>query len=104
MPVVSRAQVCLPPAAIAAAFALRTSTAAPHEKLAWMLYAALTCIVSGNVWSEDWSFLRNLWELYVFGAVILMTSKSRAKIPLFSCWAALWVFEYLLRMDFHKAL
>ncbi len=90
--------------AIAAALALRTSTAAPHEKLTWLLYAALACIVSGNVWSEDWSFLRNLWELYVFGAVILMTSSSRAKVPLFACWGALWVFEYLLRMDLHKAL
>lgn len=89
---------------IAAAFALRSSTAAPHEKLAWLLYFALTCIVSGNVWSEDWSFLRNLWELYVFGAVILVTSTSRAKVPLFTCWGALWVFEFVLRMDLHKAL
>ncbi|MCC6795887.1 MAG: hypothetical protein IT366_12285 [Candidatus Hydrogenedentes bacterium] len=89
--------------AIAAAFALRSSTAAPHEKLAWLLYAALTCIVSGNVWSEDWSFLRNLWELYVFGAIILMTSTSRAKTPLFACWGVLWVFEFVLRTDLHKA-
>ncbi|MCC6154839.1 MAG: hypothetical protein IT367_13820 [Candidatus Hydrogenedentes bacterium] len=90
--------------AIAAAFALRSSTAAPHEKLAWLLYAALTCIVSGNVWSEDWSFLRNLWELYVFGAIILMTSTSRAKVPFFVCWGCLWLFELILRTDLHKAL
>ncbi len=90
--------------AIAAGAAWRSSTAAPHEKAAWVLYATLACIVSGNVWSEDWSFLRNLWELYVFGAVILMTSRSRAKIPFFVCWGALWVFEYLLRMDIHKVL
>ncbi|NUM52618.1 MAG: hypothetical protein HUU46_03140 [Candidatus Hydrogenedentes bacterium] len=90
--------------AVAAGFALKGATAEPHEKIAWILYAALACVVSGNVWSEDWSFLRNLWELYVFGAIILMTSNSRAKTPLFACWGAMWVFEYALRLDLHKAI
>lgn len=90
--------------AVAAGLAWRDSSAAPHEKFAWVLYAALACVVSGNVWSEDWSFLRNLWELYIFSAVILLRSASRAKRPLFACWGALWLFELVLRTDLHKAL
>ncbi|MBI4557823.1 MAG: hypothetical protein HY706_09580 [Candidatus Hydrogenedentes bacterium] len=85
----------------AVAAALRSSAALTHEKIAWVLYAALAAIVSRNVWSEDWSFLRNLYELYVFGAIILLQSRSRLKTPLFACWIACWLALYTLRLDLH---
>ncbi|MDZ4857599.1 MAG: hypothetical protein SGI88_01350 [Candidatus Hydrogenedentes bacterium] len=88
--------------AVAAGMAWRSSSARPYEKAAWLVYVGLACIVSGNVWSEDWSFLRNLWELYAFGAIILATSKSRVRTLMFACWGALWVFEMALRTDAHK--
>lgn len=88
--------------AIAVGLSWIKSSALLHEKIAWLLYAALACIVSGNVWSEDWSFLRNLWELYAFGAIIMAATHSRLRAPLFASWAALWLFELLLRTDLHK--
>ena len=88
--------------AVSVGIAARSSRANLHEKLSWLLYCGLACVVSGNVWSEDWSFLRNLWELYAFGAIILAASHSRARAPMFGCWAVLWLFEFALRMDVHK--
>lgn len=90
--------------AAAAGVAWRESRADFTEKVAWCGYALLAAVVSGNVWSEDWSFLRNLWELYVFSAIILVLSPSRATSPFLVCWGLLWLFEAALRTDVHKLI
>jgi hypothetical protein len=83
---------------------LRSSAASRHEKTAWVLYALLVSAVSHNVWSEDWSFLRNLCEFHLLGAVILLHSRSKLRAPVFAGWGGLWLLTAVLRTDLHHLL
>jgi len=60
---------------------LRTRADLPAEKLSWLLYAGLAVVLSSFVWVEDWAFMRALSELYVLGALIVITTGGwRAKL------------------------
>jgi hypothetical protein len=90
--------------AVVVALNVRRSNAGANEKLAWALNVGLASVVSVNVWGEDWSFLRNLWELYVFGTITLLLSPSRTKPVFLVAWGALWFIEWAVRMDLHNLL
>jgi hypothetical protein len=52
------------------------NTATPVEKLAWSLYALMALSYNNRIWVEDWSFMRVLSELHVFGVVILLAGRG----------------------------
>jgi hypothetical protein len=52
--------------------ALWRSRAALFVKLTWLLYLGLAVLLTATVWADDWAFLRVLFEVYLFGAVILL--------------------------------
>src|SRR5262249_54982147 len=80
--------------AVGAVYRLRSSSALPHEKLAWLLYAALAATLSESVWSQDWSFLRALTELSMLGAVILLGARSGVKAPVLGTGFLLWLMVF----------
>ena len=81
--------------AVAVVWSMRSSVAFRVEKTSWLLYLALACLLT-EAWVEDWSYLRVLSEFYVLGAIILLGSASKMKVPVFVCWGAVWL-SYFLR-------
>ncbi len=68
-----------------------SATAWRHEKYSWIAYGALMVILTDAIWFEDWGFLRALSDFYILGWVIILSSKSKGRIPVFACSLALWV-------------
>ena len=82
--------------AAAVAWSMRTSAASRLEKSACLLYAGLAVFFTGDMWVEDWAFLRVLSEFCVVGTMILLLSPSKMRMPIFVSWGAVWV-SYFLR-------
>lgn len=81
--------------ASAVLYCLRSTLAAAHEIIAWLLYGALALALSRAIWVEDWTFMRAVTEFCVVGAVILVGSGSRVRLPAFACSLAFWLFLFL---------
>lgn len=81
--------------AAAVLYCLRSTLASAHEIIAWLLYGALALLLGRAIWVEDWTFLRAVAEFCVVGAIILVGSKSRVRLPIFACSLAFWLFLFL---------
>jgi hypothetical protein len=77
--------------AVAVVWSIRSSVASRLEKTSWLLYVFLACLFTKNIWVNDWAYLRALSEFYVLGAIILLGSASKMKVPLFVCWGMVWL-------------
>ena len=82
-------------------WALRACRALPGEWLAWLFYAGLAALLGYVVWNDDWNYLRVLSEFYVLSLPVLLASRIRVIVPLFSAWALLWLFLFLTRSELH---
>ncbi len=81
--------------AAAVVWSMRSSMASGLEKTSWVLYAVLAFLLTKRVWVQDWSILRALAEFYVLGAIILLGSPSKMKVPVLGCWGTVWLFYFL---------
>ena len=70
--------------------ALRTSAASAHEKLSWLLYAAMMAVLT-RVWIDDAGFFRATAEYYVLGAMLLLGARFPVKAPVLAASAVLWL-------------
>ena len=77
-----------------------SSSAWLHEKYAWIAYGALMVILTDAIWVEDWGFFRALSDFYILGWVIILSSESRVRIPIFVCSIALWLAVSCVRVCF----
>lgn len=68
---------------------LRTTTAAAHEKLAWLLYAGHALLLNEHTWNVDWNYLRALSECYVLGTIIVVCGRGRARAAVLACGVTL---------------
>jgi hypothetical protein len=75
-------------------YALRSTAAALQDKLAWFLYAAFALAWTSLVWVEDWAFMRQLAEFYLFGVILLLSASSRIKYPVVATSLALWLYIF----------
>jgi hypothetical protein len=75
----------------ACAWAMRVTSAQRHEIMAWCLFGSLALCWSGNVWIEDWSYLRLLGSFFMVGAAILLGSRSRVTLPVMAAGIGLWL-------------
>ncbi len=64
---------------LSAGRSFRTSTAAPHERLAWIAYGVLTICLAPGIWLGDVGF-RSLDDLYLLSCVVLLASPRRARL------------------------
>ena len=81
--------------AAAVLYCLRATLASAREIVAWLLYGALALALSRAVWVEDWTFLRAVSEFCALGAIILVGSRSRVRLPVFACSLMFWLFLFL---------
>jgi len=65
---------------IAAALALRTTTARLYERMAWFVYGLVALTLAPGVWLGDVGF-RSLDDLYVFSGIVLLSSRQRLTVP-----------------------
>jgi hypothetical protein len=65
---------------VAAAVALRTTTARLYERAAWLAYGVLALSVAPGIWLGDVGF-RSLDDLYLFSCIILLSSRQRLRVP-----------------------
>ena len=65
---------------VAAALALRTTSARLYERAAWFAYGVLALTLAPGIWLGDVGF-RSLDDLYVFSCVILLSSRQRLTVP-----------------------
>ena len=85
--------------AVVVLWSMRSSVASRLEKSSWVLYAALAFLLTGRNWAVDLGFLRQLSEFYVLGAIIVLASPSKMKIPIFVCWGTVWLSYFLQYID-----
>lgn len=78
-------------------FSIRFSRAYLHEKISFVVYLMLALFLVREVWVEDWAFLRALSELYLFGWIILLSSRYRFKLSLWIGFFILWLFLLIKR-------
>ena len=91
--------------AILSASALRSSTASPSEKLAWIPYVVLVLMFGyERLWCDDWNFVRILTEFYMLGMVILLGARTRMRLPVALCWAILWLYFFILHNDLPRLI
>ncbi len=65
---------------VAAALALRTTTARLYERVAWLAYGVLAATLAPGIWLGDVGF-RSLDDLYVFSCIVLLSSPRRLTVP-----------------------
>jgi hypothetical protein len=65
---------------LAAAFALRTTTARLYERAAWIAYGIVALTLAPGIWLGDVGF-RSLDDLYVFSCIVLLSSRQRLTGP-----------------------
>jgi hypothetical protein len=87
---------------LAAAWLLRSSAATLHEKLCWLLYAALVSVLAGDIWHHDLGFLRATADFFVFGAIVILGSRPRARFPLLGASLVWWVVSLLVIYRFYR--
>jgi hypothetical protein len=76
--------------AIYAALSLKTTTAALHERIAWVGFAILALLLSKVIWMGDVGF-RSLDDFYLFSGILLLHSRLRLGIvglALAGTWSA----------------
>jgi hypothetical protein len=67
------------------------SKALPHEKLTFILAAAIVPFLAGTIWLHYWAFLRALTELFLLGGVVYL-SRPGARLDRFAVLTAtLWL-------------
>jgi len=62
-----------------------------HTKISWMLYAILCFSLTNYIWLEDWGFMRALSEFFLFGNLILVGFKNKARGPVVIYSMVLWM-------------
>ena len=82
---------------IVVAWSWRSSSASRHEKVSWLLYAALATMLCEHVWSKDWGFLPALSEFYAIGMLLLIGSRPSLRNAIASGSAVLWLALFLMR-------
>jgi hypothetical protein len=65
---------------LAAALALRTTTARLYERVAWIAYGVVALTLAPGIWLGDVGF-RSLDDLYVFSCIVLLSSRQRLTVP-----------------------
>lgn len=80
--------------AVASLWVWRSSRLDRSAKWAWAMYFGLAAVLSSAVWVEDIAFLRVLAEFYMLGAMLLIASSTRLKIPVLGAWMLLWVYTF----------
>jgi hypothetical protein len=65
---------------MAAALALRTTTARLYERAAWLAYGVLALTLAPGIWLGDVGF-RSLDDVYVFSCIVLLSSRQRLTVP-----------------------
>lgn len=65
-----------------------------HIKISCLFYFFLCFSLSDYIWLEDWAFMRALSEFFLFGYLILMGSKNRARVPVFIYSLAVWLYLF----------
>jgi hypothetical protein len=83
--------VFLTAAAVSAGWALRNSRSWLHERVAWLMYAALMLVLSEQVLADEWGFLRAVSECFVLGSILVLASRSRLAGPLLAATGAVWL-------------
>ncbi len=79
--------------ALAVTYCLRATTAGTLMTFSWLLYTLLAVSLTPLIWEIDWNFLRIASEWYVFGALIIIGSRSKVKAALLSAVAVLWLLQ-----------
>jgi hypothetical protein len=74
---------------------LSSSATPAYEKIAWLLYAALGALLTRKIWLEDWAFMRALSEYFVLGALIVIGSRMKVRVPLLACTTAVWLLVFV---------
>jgi len=79
---------------------LNSTTAWKHEKYSWIAYGALMVILADTIWLEDWGFLRALADFYILGWVIILSSESIGRIPVFAWSLSIWLAVFCMKIYF----
>lgn len=83
--------------ALAVASAIRSSSSSLYFIICWLFYTVLISTLTGDIWDDEWNFMRAITEFYVFGGIILLTSTSRMRLPVLGAWATLWAYLMIVR-------
>ncbi|HPQ27530.1 MAG TPA: hypothetical protein PLQ82_03565 [Desulfobacteraceae bacterium] len=70
-------------------YSLKFSSARGYEKYSWFFYGILIISLTDAIWFEDIGFLRALSDFFVLGAAIILSFRTRIRIPAFACSLAL---------------
>lgn len=65
---------------VAAALALRTTSARLYERATWLAYGVVALTLAPGIWLGDVGF-RSLDDLYVFSCIVLLSSRQRLTVP-----------------------
>jgi len=83
---------------VAAGMSLRTSSARPWEKTAWVLAVIVVLSLAPGIWRGEADF-RGFEDLYVLSSVVLLGSKRKLTMPV-ALVAVAWVVTFVHRMLF----
>jgi hypothetical protein len=83
---------------VAVIVSIRNSRARSHEKLAWLCFGGLAAVTADPVWTEDWAYMRVLYEFYLCGALILLQSQTKWRIPAFTFGALITLMMLVTRV------
>lgn len=83
--------------AVVVVIVYRTSTSPPYMLIACILYMALLSTLTGDIWQDEWSFMRAVTEFYVFASIVLVTSASRIRVPVLGAWTLIWAYLVVVR-------
>lgn len=77
-------------------FSFKKSEADKAIKIAWSISVLMVLSATVFIWSEDWSFMRAMTELYIFSVMIIIGNKKKLfKNPLvFFCFISVWSIVY----------
>lgn len=76
---------------VASMRSLRTSNALPHEKAGFVLAAILVPFLAGTIWLHYWASLRALTELFLLGALVLLSRPQTRVDRLAVVTGTLWL-------------
>lgn len=72
----------------------RHSAARLEWRLAWIGYLALASVLAEDVWTEHWSFMRVLADLFVVSAVVVLGARRAARWTLLVATSGLWWYVF----------
>jgi len=61
---------------------------------------AFMVILTDTIWLEDWGFLRALADSYILGWVIILSSDSIGRIPVFAWSLSIWLAVFCMKIYF----